>query len=263
MYKFAKLFIWAISVLAFASIGCNGELPPHGKQLLLSANQAYLTGEDAKAIEYADTFLRDFYRTRYAGEAYYLRGLSRYRRKELKTAQQDFLLAVEKTEDDHLRGNAYKAMGDLAFESGDMALAQSSYVGALDNLELQRAPADQVHYRFGQVLQRQGQWAQADTQFNRLIDLFAGGDYAALAEKRVHSSVWTIQAGVFSRKDRAGSATEKLRTLRLPATQQATMINGQLRFVVTVGRYLTYEQAIAALPEVKKHQKDAFVTTTR
>jgi hypothetical protein len=38
---------------------------------------------------------------------------------------------------------------------------------------------------------------------------------------------------------------------------------GRLLFLVQVGRYPTYEQATSALPGVRKHIRDAYVTVTR
>jgi len=256
---------WAVSVLCAlgALFGCNGPLGPQAKELLRSGYTSYDKGDDQATVSRMSEFLAAHGRSRRADEAYYLRGLALYRLKDREGARADLNEAASRTSHKALRVRAMAALGELAYEDGEMAFAENMYRQALAAMAPDDVQADRVHYRLGCILQRQGRWRKADAQFNRLIYRFGDSALAGRARARVHCSMWTVQAAAYSRKARAAAAAAKLRRSGLSSFSRAVSTGGELLFVVQVGRYATYEQAASALPDVRKHSKDAFVTVTR
>ncbi len=257
---------WLVA-LACATIcmlfGCNGQLPPRAEEILSSGYQAYENGDDREATRQMDIFLRDYDGYRGDDRAYYLRGLTRYRLKNLSGAKADLNAAISRSQDKALRAKALLALGDLAYGGGDMALAENMYRQALADIIVKEPPADKALYMLGCVLQRQGRWGDANVQLNKLIYHFPGSKAAGNAGRKVHCRAWTVQAGAFHNKRHADASAGKLKAGGMSAKREPIIREGQLWHVVHVGRYATYEQAAAALPGVRRYSKESFVTVTR
>jgi len=243
--------------------GCGGPLTPQASQMLQDVHSRYEAGDYKAAIVAADTFLRDNAGSSRAAEAYYLRGLARKNTGNPAGAKADLAAALKKARTKELLLKACLAAGNLAYDVGDMALAENMYRKALPQIKPGKKPADHAYFRLGCVLQRQGRWEEADVQFDRAMYLFGDSRLGKLAGRRARCVAWTIQAGVFAGKARADTAAENLRRDDLPAEVSAELRDGQPVFVVQTGRFATYEQALAALPEVTRYHADAFVAPTR
>jgi len=243
--------------------GCGGPLSPQARQLLRAGYDVFEKGDYAAAIEKLSTFLRDNAGSSRADEAYYLRGLAKRRTDDPGGAKDDLNSAIAATQNKELRAKALVALGDLAYEGDDMALAENMYRQALADIERGQKPSDHAHYRLGTVLQRQGRWTEADVQFDRVVYLFGDSQLARLAARRTHCTAWTIQAGAYADKRRADLAAKRLRDKKLPAVSRATLRDGKPLFLVLVGRFASYEQAAAALGRTKERRPDAFIVTTR
>ena len=244
-------------------LGCVKTVSPEARQLLIDSKAAYARGDDETVIRQTTTFLGGHADTNLADVAYYLRGLAKYRRKDTSGAREDLKAAVTATQRKDVRLGALKALGDLAYETGDMAWAESLYGQALKDIETGKPPADEVRYRLGCVLQRRGRWSAADEQFDRVVHVFAGTEIAGRAERRLRCLAWTVQAGAFARQAHAHAEALRLRGLKLQAVARPGSPGPKLYFVVQVGLYGTYEQAAAVLPSVRRHCRDAFITPTR
>jgi len=261
--NFAKRQLPYLSLLALTVIGCNGPLSPQAKELLLSAYRNYEAGNNAAVISLLDEFLADRSSTSRADEGYYLRGMAKYRSSDRSGAADDLNAALERTANSQLRAKARIALGDMAYDAGDMALAENMYRQALTDIPKGKKPADHARFRLGCVLQRQGRWADADLQFDRVIYLFRGSDIAQQAARRTHSVAWTIQAGAYRNKSLAESEAAKLSSKDLPAEVEVVLLEGEPAFIVQLGRFPTYEQAMASLPTARKIRAGAFVAPTR
>ena len=257
------LLIGCLCLGAAGAAGCNGRLTPEAERLLSDGIAAYKGGDDARAVRSMDLFLRDHAASKRADEAYYYRGLAKYRSKNLAGAKADFQQALDRTREEAIRVGAKVALGDLAYDTGDMAAAEKAYMDALKDIERGEPPSDHVHYRLGRALQRQGRWREADSHFDLVVFLFEGTELARRSLRYVRSNAWTIQAGAFEDASRAGAVVAKLETTGLAARRQPTLRGEKLLFVVNVGRYETYPQAEADLQKVRRHYPDAFLTTTR
>jgi len=250
-------------VVLLLCVGCQEALSPQARQLLQNGYAASTAGNNQTVIDSMDAFLRDNAKSARADEAYYLRGLAKYHSGDLAGAKADLQAALDRTGKKEVAGKAALALGDLAWDADDMPAASDKYATAIVNINSSAPPADHAAYRLGCALQRLGRWQEADVQFSRVAELFAGGELASRAGRRMHCRAWTIQAGAFDNKSRAEAAARELVSRNLPASVQPTMGEGKLLFVVQVGRYSNHEQAAAALPSISQYQPDAFVAATR
>lgn len=258
-----KLFWFVVLPLLAGTIGCNGALGPAERELLLSGYKAYETGDDQATINRMDTFLRDHRRSRRADEAFYLRGLAKFRMKNRAGAKSDLTAALERTEHDELGAKAAVTLGGIAYEDGDAATAERMYRLVLENTDRGAKPADHAHYRLGCVLQRQGRWKEADLHFDRVMYLFQETDLSQLAQRRVRCNAWTIQAAAFRDRKRANVLVAELKSQKLPAVIKFDQDRTGLLYIVGIGSYATHKQAVNALANTKGLDRDAFVAPTK
>jgi len=258
-----KWFWFAVLFFAAWMTGCDGTLSPQGRQLLLGGYETYKLGDDQATISRMDRFLQEHRRSRRADEAYYLRGLAKFRMKDRAGARSDLAAALGRTRHRQLRAKAAVALGDIAYEDNDTPTAEKMYRKALENIDQGAKPADHAHYRLGCVLQRQGRWKEADLHFDRVIYLFKESDLHRLADKRARCSAWTIQVAAFRDKTRAEALTAELRSRKLPAVTKHDLDEAGLLHIVGIGSYPTYKQAVDALANTKGLDRDAFVAPTK
>ncbi len=250
-------------VLAGA-FGCNGRpLTPEARRLLESGIDAFRQSDHAAAVERLDTFLRDYGRMRRTDEAHYYRGLAHYQLSHTVAAREDFERTIARTRRDDLRGNSLIALGDMAYSDGDMAQAERMFAQSLDNLQRAVPPRDHALYWLGMALQSQGRWHQADVYFNQLDGDFGGSELADRAGLLVNARHWTVQAGAFDNQSDANKLAATLRRNDLSVRLWWRMVAGELVIYVWVGQFSTYEQAEAAVPQVREICPEAFPAAAR
>jgi len=258
------LIVVISTVAQFAALsGCNGPLTPEAKELLLATYASYEAGDDALTVSHADEFLSANASSPRSAEAYYLRGMAKYRSMDKAEAEEDISIALKRAADDEVRANACNALGDMAYDRQDMAAAESMYRDAIEYAQEGSQTSGRARYRLGCVLQRQGRWEDADPHFDRVVFLLPDTDLATAAARRTHSRAWTIQAGVFRKATKAEELAKVLTSQALPAEVVPIVLNSEPAYVVRSGTYPTYEQATGNAAMVQKTQEDAFVTTSR
>ncbi|MFB3894415.1 MAG: SPOR domain-containing protein [Phycisphaerae bacterium] len=255
------LAVWPL--LAACAAGCPQQMSPDQQRLLSDAQSSYDSGDDAATVRAMDQFLAANPRGNGADQAYCLRGMARFRMRNIDGARVDLQQALDRTDSPQVKGRAIKVLGDLAFEEGNLPTAESMYRQALGFMDENVKPADEVRYRLGQILQRTGRWADADVQFGRLMFKFPNTDLARRAERMIHCTAWTVQVAAMKSRDSAAAKVDGLKKMNLPAAIQNILTDSGPLFAVQVGRYSTYEQALAALPTVKAVSEDAFITPTK
>ncbi len=253
----------AIAMAAATMGGCESTLTPQARELLHAAEVTFADGEFSQTVEYADEFLKDYSRSTEASKAYFLRGRSKAMTHDGDGARADLAEAIDRASDGDVLAASHNALGDLAYWSDDMALAENHYRKGLSGIEPHTPPAGHGNYRLGCVLQRQGRWTEADVAFNKVIFHLPGSQLASKSSRRVHRDTWTIQVGAFSKKTTADQNAHDLTQRSFPAVARPESVDHSLLFIVQVGRYPTYEQASADLAEVRRLQHEAFVTVTR
>lgn len=250
----------ALAVLAAACAGCDSSAGPEARKLLVMSSAAYEQGDDQAVLRHAGAFLTDHAATKEADVAYYLRGLAKYRLRDVGGSRADLQAALDRSQRRDVRVGALKALGDLAYEGGDVAAAEGMYSQALKDAEPRKPPEDELRYRLGCILQRRGQWEAADGHFDYVLHVYQATDVARRAEQRLRCRTWTIQAGAYARKALADAEAARLRRGGLAARTGVLRPGSALQFAVHVGMYGTYDQAAAGLGDVRRHRADAFIT---
>ena len=248
---------------ASLTVGCAGQVSPEGRRLLATADQAYRQGDDGRVVEAAGRFIKLHGRLEQAGEAYYLRGLARIRQGDPAVGEADLEKALAATRRKDLTALVHNALGEQAFQRGNLAAAEKHYQGGLANAPARASPSDQALYRLATILQRQGQWPEADVYFYRLAHLFEGSELAALAEERVQARRWSIQSAALTNAPAAQTMERRLRDQGMDARQDRVLRDGKLTYLIRVGSYPTFEAAQADLARVRKIRPDAFAVPAR
>lgn len=234
--------VWMLGLGA----GCGGPapLPQRAQQLLDQAREAYERGDDVTAIGQADILLRE-YRPGGRAElmALYYRGRARFRAGSDQLAARDLQTVAESQGEPALAASARIVLGDLAAENDQLARARRWYQAALERTEARSHPTDYVLYRLGCLLQRMGQWDQADLYLARLVQVFADTELARRAGDRLNATAWTLRAGTYEQPAEAEQAAARWQGLSLPASVQAVWRQGRPQLWVCLGRFDTDEQA--------------------
>jgi len=245
-------------------VGCTEEpMTVEAVSLLRAGKGAYETGDDRLSVDRLDAYLTQFERTTDADEAYYYRGLAHYRLGEMEQAKRDFTAALERTDRPDLRARATLALGDLAYEGGKMLSAEQMYRMAIDDLDRSKPPTDHALYRLGASLQRQGRWSEANVVFDQLIGDFWDSALADRARRRIRARGWTVQAGAFRTRNRAEVLAADLRGGTFEPFIVPESVNGELFYLVRVGRFRTYEAAGEVLGSIQSVAAESYVTVTR
>jgi TolA-binding protein len=245
--------------------GCGSILTSQDKDELLSGYKSYERGDDARTIAQMNAFIAEHGRSDRADEAYYLRGLAKYRQKDIAGAKVDLQTAMDRApKRGELTGKAAIALGDIGYDTGDLDLADRMYRQSLEDLNQQTTkPADHAMYRLGCTLQRQGRWQEADAYFDRVSYQFRGADVANQAARRVRCTAWTVQAGSYKTKANADVKCGELQRNRLPATVKMIPTDAGPLYIVAVGTYRREEEAAAELEVVRRFVSGAIVVPTR
>ena len=249
----------AMAVLACVFVGCAGALSPENQERLSSAEAAYADGNDATVVTLADRILAEQSRGEGALRALYLRGMARYRMHDWAGARQDLEAVYRRTDNVQLHVDAQNTLAEMAYRDGRLDEAKERFEDVVADVEPGKSPADHAHYRLGQIAQQEGQWADGDVHFQRVMFSFDGTEQAQQARRRAGGRYWTIQLGAYSTKARADEAAATT-----PGSRVEPMVQDKsLHFLVLVGKYEKYADAEAALAEAKKTQGDAFLTVGR
>lgn len=187
-----------------------------------------------------------------AAEAYYLRGLTRLKRRQTRQAEADFLCAVALAKRKDLKADCHVCLGSIAYGRGNFEGAYEHYRASAKHLP-PVSPSDRVLYRLGESAQRLGKWREGRKYLGKVIRDFPHSETARLARKRVGYDFFTIQAGAFRKRAGVRSRLADLRRAGLAARSTA---NSDLQ-IVYVGKYSDFELARASLDKVKQVVPDA------
>ncbi len=255
--------ITTVVSLAALSAGCNTAISPEAKGYLRSADTAFRRGDDQVAIKATSQFIRMYPRLEEAGEAYYIRGLARCREEQISAGKDDLRIALTLTKRKDLVALVHCRLGDMSYQSGEMAASEKHYRTALENVRPGAPPADEAMYRLGCILQREGRWREADLFFSKVVHFFEGTALAGRAADHSHAVQWSIQAAAMSEVASAKHLQGRLRHAGLNARTDLELKSGRVMRLVRVGSYRTYGQAQADLRRVRRIVSDAFITSAR
>lgn len=241
------------------SAGC-AELPPHVRQQVVEADKAYRGNDFRGAESRLEPVLRDFPNHAESAEAYYLRGLCRIREQHVAEAIADLERCVKLSRRAELTGKANAALGGLYHDLGRFGPAADTLTAALKDLP-EKPPADEVRYRLGICLQRQGKWADARSAFSALLHQYPGSRYAEDARRGFSwaHTFFSIQCGAFVNQSQAETLLRKLRSTTSEVWLEPEARFGRPLYVVYAGKYATYAQAQEGQGAVRRVNPGAFV----
>jgi len=247
----------AMGLLAGAG-GCAFSVPPESAAIVTEGVGAYVRGDAAGADARMSRFIAMHPSAQEAAEAHYVRGLVRSMNHDSAGARDDFARAAALTRRADLAGRTHLAAALVAEQSGDDASARAGYVKAIEHMPAREGGGDleRALYRLGCLLQRQGEWLEADRYFDRLIYLYGSGRLAAAAGRRIRGTGWTIESGAFSQRGEAADHAAALRRA-FGAPRIRPVVRETLLWVVWTGRYDTYAQAAADLAAARRYGPSA------
>lgn len=244
--------------------GCTGDtIRPETRRTLDAALRAYRADDPRQTIRHANQVLGRETRGEGAMQAYYLRGMALYQLKEYRPAREDLQRVYDHGRNPDLRIKASDTLGELAYLQGELDLAARLFQEVLDQAPDGERPTDHARFRLGCIRQRQGRWAQADVQFEKVLYYFPKTKLARQARERVRGRSWTIQVGSYKTKKNANTAAARFRQANLRTYVEPVLRDGTLVFLLQVGRWGQFEAAESKLPSVRKLKSDAFPHVAR
>ncbi len=232
--------------------GCTSDGEHH--EWLISGERAAAAGNYEQAVSDLSRFIYAEPQSLDVGRAYYSRGLAFAKSARRKLAYTDFKEALRKSPDGGVRCNACVALGTLYYEDEMWKAAAEAY-GAAAARMAPTPPLDYVLWRFGESLERSGQWSRTRAPYERLVRMFPGSRLAEPARRRLalDASHFAIQCGVFNNASSADNLVRQLERQGLPAHRRREPRGGVMSNVVLVGRYATYDEAWRQLGVVRKY----------
>ena len=252
---------WAAGVVCSWLIAGCASLGPAEREALVDASALYSRGQTASAAARLDPLIRDFSEAAEISEAYYVRGLCRFRNRELQGASEDFEQARRKSRRADLTARCRASLATIAYQRGDWKRAADSYEAALPDLPDQ-PPKDQMLYAAGEAMQRCGRWRQARLEFAGILHRFRDRPIAADARRMAgwNHEYYSIQLGVYQNVDNAARAVRDYREKGLVGVVQENQPRDRAAlWVVMAGRYPTYADARSALDRVRRIKSDACI----
>jgi tetratricopeptide (TPR) repeat protein len=229
--------------------GCAGTLPPSGVALLQEVENSYRHGDCRGTISKADEFIALHGGTEPAGEAFYLRGLAYASLKDRKKARENFEQAIVASHRADLAPLAHVALGNLAFEDGQLDQAAAQYRPVIDQLP-NEAPKDQVLYRLGQCYARLGQWRAGQTWFSQLTTLFPASALEPLARRYLACDSFSVQCGAYLTAAEANAKVAELAARKFANVHWVQ--DPRMKYhLVQVGSFKTYDEAKVELARLQ------------
>ncbi len=243
--------------------GCAGEVSPEALQLLRQAHHASAQGDHAVVIRNTSVVLRDrANRSRWA-EALYLRAMAYQGRDQNDLARADLAEAADRAGLAETRVKIQLALGDQQAERGQYRQARDHYRQALAEIPRDDPLAAQAQYRLADLLQRTGEFDQADIHFGKVGYLYPDSPLAPLARSRSRARAWSIHLGSWARRDRADRQAAGLQQVGLDPTVAVALGQRGPVFRVLQGRFATRDQAQRALDALPHRPRGARVVVVR
>jgi len=232
--------------------GCQ-QLSPEARQQLADGARGYQMSRYSSAKATLSRFIEQYGDAPEVGEAYYLRGLCNLKLRQRSEAQRDFEAAIAKTSRMDVRSRAQASLAVMAYDDGHWARAVRYYQEALPWLEDLQDYDDQL-LRYGISLQRTGKWTESARAFAQILQEKPNGSASKTARYMLGwtRSYFTVQCHALSKAQAANNEVVRLRALGLQADQQLDTRNGRALYLVHVGKYATYDEALQAVERIRR-----------
>ncbi len=250
----------ALSAVALTFFSGCATLPADAVQRIERARKHYQAEQYTDAERLVNLVIDGYPETKGVGAAYYLRGMCNYRKKRDPQARSDFHQALRTSSDPEMTARANAQLGHIAFQANDYRQAIGHYMEAVKTGG-EVSFMDQVYYRYGDSLQKAGQWQTARKIFPKVWKLFPGSEFVPFARRKFswRHDFFSIQCAAFNRSDLAHDFANDLRRKGLDASTDVNLRGARAKHVVHAGRYLSFRDARDGLARVRQVVADAFI----
>ncbi len=254
---YGALALGAVALTFFP--GCT-TLPADAVQRIEQARKHYQAAQYTDAERLVNLVIDGYPETKGVGAAYYLRGMCKYRKKRDPQARADFQKALQTSSDPEVLARANAQLGHIAFQADDYRRAIGHYVEVVKTGG-EVSFMDQVYYRYGDSLQKAGQWQAARKIFPKVWQLFPDSEFVPFARRkfRWRHDFFSIQCAAFNRSDLAHDFANDLRRRGFDASTDVNLRGAPAKHVVHVGRYYRIRDARADQARVRQVAADAFI----
>jgi tetratricopeptide (TPR) repeat protein len=173
---------------------------------------------------------------------------------DLAKARLDYQAAVNLHPGQPLEARARAGLANVAFSTGDYAIAAFQWETALDDLD-QADYRAMALYRIGECQQRLGRFDDADSTFDRLLKEYPDQDVAARAKARKGVRGFYVQLGAYAKLDDAQDAIRKANEAGLSCRP----VSDQGLIAVRGGPFYNYADAEKAKATVAAQFADAVI----
>ncbi len=248
----SMLPIWT-TLVGLVLCGCQG-MTQQQRAWLTEGERSFDAGRYDEAIRSLTRFVGEAGDQPELGRALYVRGLAYARSQQREPARADLAQCVRVTEDREVRWRAYSVLGTLDYEDERWESAGRAYAAAVE-LAPAVPPTDTLLFRLGVCHERTGRWDAARAAFERVVREYPAGVMAEAAGRRVQirAGHFAVQCGVFARETNANQQVLELERAGVSAYVKREPRHGVMMYVVLVGRYAEYEEALRELGRIKGH----------
>lgn len=245
----------ASSAALIAGCASQNQAPEY---LIEDGERAYRANDFRTAAQQLTTYLSGEPSSAEAYRAQYVRGMAYAKLGDRPHAQQDLERAARQQQDPEIAWRAAAAVGVLYFEDGAWQPAVEHLSHATSAMPTV-PPLDAYLYRLGIAYERSGRWGDALAAYRRIVSTLPNGRYGATAARRlmIEADHFTVQAGLFSRRESADQLAKRLRGAGLPASVRPESRDGTTYNAVMVGEFSNYTAAVDMLGRVRAYIPDA------
>ncbi len=247
---FTRTAILPLITVLLACASCRPDITEIGKRQLRSAADLVNEGAYDAAAEKLDKVIKAYPASGEVGEAQYMIGLCRVHTGQTDLAQLAFSDALDVADVPILEYYIRLSLANLAFESRKYSVAREFYGPYIDNLP-RREPFQLAYYRYGLMLQANGQWKQADVQFARIMQIFPETDILPSVRTHFGHTHYAIELGRFLSAELAASQRREFTDLSPKPYWKTKHTPDGWQYVNLYGEFPDRQQAEHALGQIK------------
>ena len=244
----------ALAVLIASTLaGCASGLTEQQRMWLSQGERCYERDAYGQAIDALDRFLNEVREGPQHARAVYVRGLCHAQQGRRDRAYDDMRRCTQSAEEPDVVWRAYVVLGTLHFEDRQWELGAQHLRAAADRMPPAN-PKDVVLYRAGLCHERNGDWTAAQSAFADVARQFPDGPFADAARRRldIRAEHFAVQVGAFRTQDYALTQRDQLRGQGLNAYLRSEQRGRLPMYVVLVGRFISYDDALSYLAMIKE-----------
>ncbi len=258
-----SLGIGAMLVLS----GCASGLTEQQRTWLTTGQEYYEREDYARAIDQLSRFLDEVREGPEVAQALYVRGVSNAQAGQRAPAYADLRRCVATPTDADVVWRAYVVLGTLHFEDGQWRQAAEHLRAGAERMpataeespavadrEPAASPKDLVLYRLGLCYERTGRWDAARRLYHEVMTAFPTGSAAWDARRRYNRDAhhFAVQCGAFRTSANAETQRDNLQGKGLEAYVRQEVHGRTPLYLVLVGRYGAYDEALGQLAMIKR-----------